>query len=155
MYWIGREHIASAVALRDWFHEHNMNVPSVNVITEGAHARRTRLMFEKALGKDIAVGIIAVPNPDYDQRRWWRYSDGVKEVSSETLAYIYARLFFHPSEPPITERFKSALAIPSLTMKIAVVGLGYVGLPLSLQFARSCVGVVGIDVDPKKVNDAQ
>ena len=36
-------------------------------------------------------------------------------------------------------------------MKIAVVGLGYVGLPLSLQFARSCVSVLGIDVDPGKV----
>src|SRR6266496_3285494 len=36
-------------------------------------------------------------------------------------------------------------------MKIAVVGLGYVGLPLSLQFARSCVSVLGMDVDPKKV----
>jgi UDP-N-acetyl-D-glucosamine dehydrogenase len=36
-------------------------------------------------------------------------------------------------------------------MKIAVVGLGYVGLPLSLQFARSCVNVVGLDIDPKKV----
>jgi UDP-N-acetyl-D-glucosamine dehydrogenase len=36
-------------------------------------------------------------------------------------------------------------------MKIAVIGLGYVGLPLSLQFARSCVDVLGIDVDPQKV----
>ena len=36
-------------------------------------------------------------------------------------------------------------------MKIAVVGLGYVGLPLSLQFARSCVSVIGLDVDAKKV----
>jgi UDP-N-acetyl-D-glucosamine dehydrogenase len=36
-------------------------------------------------------------------------------------------------------------------MKIAVVGLGYVGLPLSLQFARSCVDVLGLDVDAEKV----
>jgi UDP-N-acetyl-D-glucosamine dehydrogenase len=36
-------------------------------------------------------------------------------------------------------------------MKIAVVGLGYVGLPLSLQFAQSCTDVIGIDVDPEKV----
>jgi UDP-N-acetyl-D-glucosamine dehydrogenase len=36
-------------------------------------------------------------------------------------------------------------------MKIAIVGLGYVGLPLSIQFARSCVSVLGIDVDPTKV----
>jgi UDP-N-acetyl-D-glucosamine dehydrogenase len=36
-------------------------------------------------------------------------------------------------------------------MKIAVVGLGYVGLPLSLQFARSCVTVLGLDIDGEKV----
>jgi UDP-N-acetyl-D-glucosamine dehydrogenase len=36
-------------------------------------------------------------------------------------------------------------------MKICVVGLGYVGLPLSLQFARSCVTVLGLDVDARKV----
>ena len=36
-------------------------------------------------------------------------------------------------------------------MNIAIIGLGYVGLPLSMQFARSCVNVLGIDVDPKKV----
>jgi UDP-N-acetyl-D-glucosamine dehydrogenase len=36
-------------------------------------------------------------------------------------------------------------------MKIAIVGLGYVGLPLCLQFARSGVQVVGLDIDPAKV----
>lgn len=36
-------------------------------------------------------------------------------------------------------------------MKIAVVGLGYVGLPLSLQFSRSGVTVIGLDIDPVKV----
>jgi UDP-N-acetyl-D-glucosamine dehydrogenase len=37
-------------------------------------------------------------------------------------------------------------------MKIAVIGLGYVGLPLSLQFARAGVDVLGLDVDPAKVS---
>jgi UDP-N-acetyl-D-glucosamine dehydrogenase len=37
-------------------------------------------------------------------------------------------------------------------MKTAVVGLGYVGLPLSLQFARSGVAVLGLDVDRAKVD---
>lgn len=37
-------------------------------------------------------------------------------------------------------------------MKIGIVGLGYVGLPLSLQFARSGVQVLGLDIDPKKVD---
>jgi UDP-N-acetyl-D-glucosamine dehydrogenase len=35
---------------------------------------------------------------------------------------------------------------------VAVIGLGYVGLPLSLQFALSGVGVLGLDIDPEKVN---
>jgi UDP-N-acetyl-D-glucosamine dehydrogenase len=37
-------------------------------------------------------------------------------------------------------------------MKIAVVGLGYVGLPLAIQFARANVTVVGLDVDAGKVD---
>jgi len=37
-------------------------------------------------------------------------------------------------------------------MKIAVVGLGYVGLPLSLQFARAGIDVLGLDVDKGKVD---
>jgi len=36
--------------------------------------------------------------------------------------------------------------------KIAIVGLGYVGLPLSLQFAKSGATVLGFDVDQAKAN---
>lgn len=36
--------------------------------------------------------------------------------------------------------------------KIAIVGLGYVGLPLSLQFARCGVKVLGLDIDSAKVD---
>jgi UDP-N-acetyl-D-glucosamine dehydrogenase len=36
-------------------------------------------------------------------------------------------------------------------MKIAIVGLGYVGLPLSLQFGRSGINVLGLDIDAAKV----
>jgi UDP-N-acetyl-D-glucosamine dehydrogenase len=34
---------------------------------------------------------------------------------------------------------------------IAVIGLGYVGLPLSLQFARSGARVIGLDIDSAKI----
>lgn len=89
----------SAVALRNWFREHNMSVRRINVVTEDLHARRSRLLFQKALGENVTVGVIAVPNPDYDARRWWRYSEGVKDVISETAAYLYAKLLFYPSDP--------------------------------------------------------
>lgn len=35
---------------------------------------------------------------------------------------------------------------------IAIIGLGYVGLPLALQFSRSGATVIGIDIDPSKVD---
>src|SRR5258707_11777287 len=37
-------------------------------------------------------------------------------------------------------------------MKICIVGLGYVGLPLAIQFARSGAEVVGLDIDKDKVD---
>jgi UDP-N-acetyl-D-glucosamine dehydrogenase len=37
-------------------------------------------------------------------------------------------------------------------MKIAVVGLGYVGLPLAIHFARANVTVLGLDIDAAKVD---
>ena len=44
------------------------------------------------------------------------------------------------------------LSVPIVvSMKsLAIVGLGYVGLPLSLQFARSGCRVLGLDIDSKK-----
>lgn len=87
---------SSALALREWFHAHDLHPKSINVLTVYAHARRTRLLFQEAFGDEVKVGIIAVENPDYDAKYWWHYSDGVKEVMSEGIAYIYARVFFHP-----------------------------------------------------------
>ena len=37
-------------------------------------------------------------------------------------------------------------------MTLAVIGLGYVGLPLSLQFARTGTTVLGLDIDQAKVD---
>jgi uncharacterized SAM-binding protein YcdF (DUF218 family) len=90
---------SSAVALREWFREHKLPVGNINVVTENVHARRTQLLFQEAFGNSVQVGIIAVPNPDYTPGRWWLYSEGVRDVIGEGIAYVYARVFFHPSEP--------------------------------------------------------
>ncbi len=34
---------------------------------------------------------------------------------------------------------------------LCIIGLGYVGLPLGLQFAKNGVKVLGLDIDPAKV----
>ena len=87
---------AMALSLKHWLREHNLPATSVNLITGGPHARRSRLMFEKALGKGVRVGVIAIPADDYDEAHWWRYSQGVRVIIGEALAYAYARLLFYP-----------------------------------------------------------
>ena len=45
----------------------------------------------------------------------------------------------------------SAVVDPN-RLDVAVVGLGYVGLPLALQFAEAGAKVIGLDIDPEKVS---
>jgi hypothetical protein len=89
---------SSALALRDWLRLSHAPVHSVNVMTLDVHARRTRLLYQKALGRQIKVGIISIPSKDYPVDDWFHYSEGVKEVVSEAGAYIYARFLFHPDD---------------------------------------------------------
>jgi len=86
----------SALALAAWLRQHGRGGCRVNVLTEDAHARRTKLLFEQALAGVAEVGIVSVPSPEYDAHRWWHYSEGVREVLSEWIAYLYARLLFRP-----------------------------------------------------------
>jgi hypothetical protein len=87
----------SALALKQWFLAKGITAKSIDVVTEGPHARRTRLLYQKALGSQVSVGIISVEDKEYDRKHWWRSSEGVREVVGEAIAYLYARIFFHPS----------------------------------------------------------
>jgi UDP-N-acetyl-D-glucosamine dehydrogenase len=42
--------------------------------------------------------------------------------------------------------------IKNRTARIGVIGLGYVGLPLAVEFARAGFSVTGIDIDRKRIN---
>jgi hypothetical protein len=87
----------SAVALRMWCEQHGVKPSSINLVTVGPHARRSRILFGKALGDDWKIGIIALTPESYDERRWWRYSAGVRTVTGEAFAYFYARVLFRSS----------------------------------------------------------
>jgi len=86
----------SAVALRDWLRAHGPMPAKINLVSLGAHARRSRLLFEKAFGPDVEIGIIAVPDRGYDTRNWWRSSQGFRTVTDEAIGYLYARFVFTP-----------------------------------------------------------
>lgn len=93
--WVRQDRtFTAAVALRNWLRQHNAMPAQVNVITVGTHARRSRLLFEKAFAGGLRVGIVAIEDRAYDAKRWWTSSNGVRAVTGEMLAYGYARLFF-------------------------------------------------------------
>jgi len=89
--WVRRDRTeASALALRDRLPRLGAVPREITVVTLGAHARRTWLIFNQVLHDDAAVGILAVPSRDFDAACWWRYSDGVRTVLAEGIAYAYA-----------------------------------------------------------------
>jgi len=91
----------TALAVKHWLAEQSTAVKSMDVMTVGPHARRSRLLFEKAFGENVVIGIVALENSAYDAGHWWRSSEGVREVIGETIAYGYARFLFSPgSETP-------------------------------------------------------
>jgi uncharacterized SAM-binding protein YcdF (DUF218 family) len=90
----------AAMTLRRWWHDRGITPTRVQLITEGLHARRSRLMFQRALGKQVQVGVSAIGGRDYDPEHWWRYSAGVRGVIGETVAYLYAVVLFHPGREP-------------------------------------------------------
>ena len=89
----------SALALKSRLQGLGAGVKSMNLVSEGVHARRSRLLFEKAFDHDISVGIIAIEDRNYVNEHWWKYSDGVRSVIDELFAYLYALLVFPFVEP--------------------------------------------------------
>lgn len=85
---------ASALALKDWLMNVKSPLSTIDVYSLGPHARRTRLLFKKALGNKVHVGILAARPHGYDPAYWWKYSTGVTSVISESIAYIYSKFFF-------------------------------------------------------------
>ena len=85
---------ASAVTLRDWLRRHQREPVAFNLLTTDTHARRSRLLFERAFGETAQIGVIAVPDDHFDGSHWWRSSDGFRSVIGESIAYLYARCVF-------------------------------------------------------------
>lgn len=74
-------------------------VSGMNVVSEGVHARRSHLLFQKAFDHKLRIGIIAIEDKNYYSDGWWKSSKGVRAVTDEFFAYIYAVLIFPFVEP--------------------------------------------------------
>jgi hypothetical protein len=84
----------SAVALKNYLTEHH--IYSFNLVSLGVHSRRSWLSYEKALGKEYTIGIIAIENKKYHPDQWWQSKPVAKNVLREAAKYLYIRFWFDP-----------------------------------------------------------
>lgn len=84
---------AEGVALKEWMRTHGAPA-SLDLFSFSTHSRRSRLLYAKALGRGTRIGVYAPPDVQYDPAHWWRSSNGVRRVSDEVIAYLYARFLF-------------------------------------------------------------
>jgi uncharacterized SAM-binding protein YcdF (DUF218 family) len=84
-----RRTFESAAAVARQLQSMDIHPKAVNVFTRGSHARRSRLVFAKALGQETKVGVISWLPPEYDTEPWWHSSDRADDVIKETVGYLF------------------------------------------------------------------
>lgn len=85
-----------ALSLREWMRTAGFAPEALDLVSFAAHARRSRLLYARALRGVARVGVYAPADIGYDGHAWWKTSNGVRSVVDETVGYVYARLLFHP-----------------------------------------------------------
>lgn len=83
----------SALALKKYFEDNRIDIKSLNLFTEGPHAKRSQLLFDLAFENKVKIGIVAAKPFYFDPQSWWTSSAGVRHLTNELIAYPYA-LFF-------------------------------------------------------------
>jgi hypothetical protein len=80
----------SALAVHDWLRQEKPAITSMNVFTLGVHARKSHVLFQRACGPELKIGIIAGTESGYPVKRWWMSSTGIYLVLRNTVGYLYA-----------------------------------------------------------------
>ncbi len=86
----------NALRVKKWLDTTTIRVTKITIYEIGPHARRSRLLYEKALGDEYEIGVISMKDINYDSKKWWTSSIGFRTVIGESIAYLYVRLFFYP-----------------------------------------------------------
>lgn len=77
----------SAVAAWRALQKRGIHPETINVLTLGPHARRTRLVYAKVYAPAAQVGVIAWVSSDYETEPWWRSSRRTKCFLKEIVGY--------------------------------------------------------------------
>ena len=81
----------SATNLKAELDSRGLALERFDLVTVDVHARRSRLVYQKVF-EDSEVGVISLPSSAYDEKTWYRTSNGMKNVIFEIVAYLYEKL---------------------------------------------------------------
>jgi len=77
--------LTSALAFRDWLKTSEIEVKGINIVTLGAHAKRTWMTYNNILNKSYDIGIISLPDYKNNHSR----KNKILKTLRETLGIIY------------------------------------------------------------------
>ena len=88
---------AAAMAAKEWLAQQPPPLPlAITVFSESAHARRSRLLYQKAFDLPMRIGVVASPKEGFRADDWWEHREASSYVLWQVAKYVYARLFFWP-----------------------------------------------------------
>ena len=95
---------ASALAVKHWLKDSKIDAVGVNIFTLGAHARKSLVLFKRAFGESVPIGVIAGTEDGYNPERWWLSVRGIYTVLRKTIGYLYAEWWPLPDDLAPTVR---------------------------------------------------
>ena len=98
----------SAVVLRESAPQLGITLDALDLLSSGAHARRSRLLFQMAFGNKVRVGILAAKPAEYDADAWWRSSSGAEAIVFQTIGLVWVKCCFWPGSPGIQQELWAA-----------------------------------------------
>jgi len=80
---------SSALALSDHLKALGIHRGRVSLVTFSAHARRSRSLFQRALGPGFIVASQPYHSPSFGRNDWWTSSEGFRFVIGEAIALLH------------------------------------------------------------------
>ena len=89
----------SAVMFRESVKQQGITLDTVDLYSAGPHARRSRLLFQMALGQKVRVGVLSARPSEFDPDAWWRTSTGVEQMFFQSFGFVWVKCCFWPGPP--------------------------------------------------------
>jgi hypothetical protein len=89
----------SAVMFRESAQRLGITLDAIDVFSGGPHARRSRLLFQMALGPKVRVGVLAGRPDGYAPDSWWKASVGVEQMIFQSFGFVWVKCCFWPGSP--------------------------------------------------------